>query len=282
MYYTFTLDITTHLRELMDNSVEKQTPKNWVSDALIIAAFPIVAYVITYAYESGYAGIFGIPSQFIALNLITFLVVTGALTGVILSLFMYANFILLILPKSDSPLFRGIIKLFPMILLSVAYLILYGKLWHYWIIPIGVIALIFLIEFGFPLITQKGRPSYREKYDEQEKLESNVKGIFEYVIPLVGRGPAIAIVYLSIFLILSSEAGRSRALKQDEFLIIKASPELVVLRIYGEKLICAPFDRTTKEITRTFTILKTGDDPNLKLSLEKVGPLHIKKQTDEK
>lgn len=266
----------------MDNSVEKQATKKWVSDALIIAAFPIVAYVITYAYESGYAGIFGIPSDFITLNLTTVLVVTGALFGVILTLFIYANFILYILPKSDSPIFRGVVKLLPLILLSVAYLLLYGKLWRYWIFPVICILLFILMEFGFPLITQKGNLSYREKYEEQEKIEGKVKGIVEYVLPLVGRGAFIAILSLFLVLIFSWEAGRSRALKQDKFLIVKASPELVVLRIYGEKLICAPFDRTTKEITGTFTILKTGDDPNLKLSLEKVGPLHMEKESSQK
>ncbi|MCJ7497382.1 MAG: hypothetical protein MUO78_04525, partial [candidate division Zixibacteria bacterium] len=114
-----------------------------------------------------------------------------------------------------------------------------------------------------------------------EKIESKVKGIVEYILPFVGRGGLIAILSLFLVLIFSWEAGRSRALKQDEFLILKASPELVVLRIYGENLICAPFDRTTKEVKKTISIFKIGDDPDLKLSLEKVGPLHIEKQPTE-
>jgi len=75
--------------------------------------------------------------------------------------------------------------------------------------------------------------------------------------------------------------GRAIALNQSEFLVITTSSEMVVLRAYGDKLLCAPFDRTKKEVKRTFSILKIAEDSNLKLSLEEVGPLHMEKEPTE-
>jgi hypothetical protein len=53
-------------------------------------------------------------------------------------------------------------------------------------------------------------------------------------------------------------------------------PEVVVLRIYGEYLITAPFDRSTREFEKKLYLLKISDMTKLPLTLEKVGPLKVK------
>jgi len=51
---------------------------------------------------------------------------------------------------------------------------------------------------------------------------------------------------------------------------------MVVLRIYGDKMVCAPFDRSNGEVERSFVILKVAEDPDLVLHIDKVGPLNPK------
>ena len=86
-----------------------------------------------------------------------------------------------------------------------------------------------------------------------------------------------ALLIVAVFLTgiyIASSAGTAEALKQDKFLVTNTSPELVVLRIYGDNLICVPFDRTTGEIEQSFSILKNTGEPVLVLRLEKLGQLH--------
>jgi hypothetical protein len=66
-------------------------------------------------------------------------------------------------------------------------------------------------------------------------------------------------------------------MKEKEFLVLASSPDTVVLRIYGDNIICAPFNRSAKEMQRSFIIHKVGETPPLELRLEKIGPLVLKK-----
>lgn len=67
--------------------------------------------------------------------------------------------------------------------------------------------------------------------------------------------------------------GKNDAQKKVEFLVINSDPEQVVLKIYNNKLITAPFNRKSKTIERKFLIGKVGTDPHLVYTLENVGPL---------
>jgi len=74
--------------------------------------------------------------------------------------------------------------------------------------------------------------------------------------------------------------GRTYARNQKSFMIIKSSPELVILRRYSSSYICAPFDREKKEFKKKF-YLKTGDqisEEGFEIVIEDVGPLKLPKE----
>jgi hypothetical protein len=48
-----------------------------------------------------------------------------------------------------------------------------------------------------------------------------------------------------------------------------------VLRIYGDNLVCVPFNRVTGEIEQNFSVLKNTGEAGLILQLEKLGQLHV-------
>ena len=68
--------------------------------------------------------------------------------------------------------------------------------------------------------------------------------------------------------------GRTDALHHQEFLVANTTPETVVLKIYGENIVTAPFNRATKSVYKSFNILKLGHDKNLTLTLQNIGPLN--------
>lgn len=260
--------------EDMDNELEKSTTKHWVSEGLIIAAIPVVAYMITFSYETGFAGFFGIPREFIALNFTSVFIVAGALLGVLFFLFLWTETFFLF--PSKGILYRTSLRLLPLFLLLPVLFILYGNYWRKWIGPAIIMLIFALIAYGAPLITQRDVKGYSKKLEAEEEKDrqDRVETPFDQAIRLLGGKNAMTLIMiLWLLLVISNNAGDAAALKQEEFLVANTSPEMVVLRIYGDHLICAPFDRATKEVQRSFIVLKVADDPQLMLRLEKVGPL---------
>jgi hypothetical protein len=53
-------------------------------------------------------------------------------------------------------------------------------------------------------------------------------------------------------------------------------PEVVILRIYGEYLVTAPFDRADQTFEKKLYLLKISEMSTVPLTFEKVGPLPVK------
>jgi hypothetical protein len=90
----------------------------------------------------------------------------------------------------------------------------------------------------------------------------------------------LAILLLLAILPLAFLVGRGEAMSQQDFLVTFTNPSMppdtVVLRIYGDKMVCASFDFEKREVTKTFFVLKLDDEPRPKIYLAKVGPLKVK------
>jgi hypothetical protein len=97
--------------------------------------------------------------------------------------------------------------------------------------------------------------------------------------PIVIAGIIIILIVVSGGVMKARDWGAKAARQRGVFQVIAADsqrPEVVVLRIYGEYLITAPFDRSTREFEKKLYLLKISDMTKLPLTLEKVGPLKVK------
>jgi hypothetical protein len=257
---------------------EQEQPKEWASEAIILAASPVFAYLIAFLYEAGFALVFQIPLQFITLSLTTIFIVAGALLFLGLFLFWVGHLILGVIAPADDPIRARMARYTPGILMFVAYRILFPEDVQGTLYLLGAMAILALYEFGTPLITQRGKGTYREKFEAQEKEDEikRAKTLVHGFKEALGRKGQIIAVVLSIGLPMFYSAGRSAALHQEEFLVVGSSPEMVVLRIYGDNLICAQLNRETRKVERKFVILKAGANSKLMLRLERVGPLGLR------
>jgi len=95
------------------------------------------------------------------------------------------------------------------------------------------------------------------------------------IITGIEKNPLVFIIILLFILISGAYIyGYRKAMGQKLFLIRETTPEQVVLRIYGDKLITAPFDKQNKEVRYGyFYITKMGDEPNILIKFDVVGPL---------
>jgi len=129
----------------------------------------------------------------------------------------------------------------------------------------------------YPVIKYRGSFVERLKRADEAQTQSELKVI--QVIKAHNGQPAFVLAALILFVIAAGHiAGHSFAYKQESFLIIPAaqdSPELVVLKMYDHKLVCATFNRSTREVNHQFTfrdVVPSSGVPDM-MRLEKVGPL---------
>jgi hypothetical protein len=76
-----------------------------------------------------------------------------------------------------------------------------------------------------------------------------------------------------ILLIAVHLSGSATAERQKEFLVMRKPEHTVVLRIYGDKYICASFDSNTKIVEDTLYIIDATKENGLWLDWQKIGPL---------
>lgn len=269
--------------ETKEGKRDEKPTSRWITEGLIITASPIVGYMLSFLYEMGFAGVFKIPSQFITISLTNFFVATGSLFMIALLLFQLSNLAFVVfsgLSTSDSPVYRRLVRLSPGLLFSMVLLLLtVGTRSSVWISVVGVSAIFIFFEFVFPCITQRDKVTYLEKLKAQDQLDRQREDLLDYISQRAGRPVITIVTFLGLIACLYYFAGYTTALKQSEFLVADTSPERVVLRIYGDKMICAPFDRTTGTVEKNFVILKMAEDPSMALHLEKIGPLSLEKTT---
>jgi hypothetical protein len=256
---------------------EGQSAKSWITDGIMIAAITAFAYVLSFLYEAGFCTSFNIPLSFISLSLTTILTAAGGLFIVIIMLFGVIHILYMIgILDTKNPVSLAFQRTTLFSLLLLANVLLYGRCWIGWIRTAGTLLFFLLLEFIFPLITQRGKGSYRDKLTAQVELEQEARSFGNILRTRFGNMGVIMFLIIWYGLMTAHTAGRAQAHQQEEFLVIDHSPEVVVLRIYGEYLITAPFDRSTKEIEKKLYIFMLSDNSPTLLTLEKAGPLKVK------
>lgn len=186
--------------------------------------------------------------------------------------------VFLLWPHSDSPILDRALRIFPFTALLIMQVIFFGKHWHEWIGWLSAFAVLLMLFFISPLVGRTRGLSYAEKLLEFDTRQSTwtVTVVFHLMGSTLGRRLGTIWLWAWFSLVACGNAGRFSAMWKQEFLIPSSCLNCVVLSSFGENLIVAPFDRKTKLVERSFSIIKKGEDPKLVLSWEVVGPLQLK------
>lgn len=83
-------------------------------------------------------------------------------------------------------------------------------------------------------------------------------------------------VILILAISLGFTFGRSEATSKKIFPVLNTEPPMVVVKIYGDKLVAAKFNPKTRVVRKEFSIFKLGEHKNLSFSIRTVGPLIVK------
>jgi hypothetical protein len=265
----------------MNEENDKYDFTSWMKSGLGIGAISIGGYFLGFAYEKGYASYFGIPLPLIKLDLINIFLSVIALIGLLWFILWITNLGYMIFSAWSNVIYRSIVRSAPSLLVSLCLLLLYINTPTWQIVKwVAFVPLILLfLGFVWPLIEQRGKGTYPQKLEAQEQANKNVKApkLFSLIAQKANTLNSRRLVNIAIILFvlyfLAYAVGESEAERQKKFWIVREPQQLVVLRIYGDRFVCAPFDFKAGTVEKTLYILDTPKQGGLWLEWQQVGPL---------
>lgn len=238
-------------------------PRLWpFSLALIIAAIPAMGYLFAYSYQAGYAQAFGIPPELIRLSILDVVRVWFPVVGLIVMALGAGGVFLLFLPLEAL---RRAARLIATTLgagIVAAFLVTISAEWKVWVVFVVLTAVVLFV----PLVFSK-------RHRKPKKQESNRQPmVIDYVMPWIW-----AVVIVVVFAVWSGVIGWSYATHRTDFMVLSGQPPLVVLQVYDDVLVTAPYtpasDGKTGEVLESFTIYKMDALPTRPVLYLEIGPL---------
>lgn len=261
-----------NMNEAQPNDIRARFRQTVFSEALIILVITAGTYLCVYVYEAGYCSYFDIPAILIRTDIATVLAVAFSICGVGLFLFnstyMYFGFRRFFERRRNPIVRREVARVAPFLATGVVLWVLTGR----WFVLATVSAATL---FHITLIAI-GRGSAEEKLRRwDEEVERTPVWTFAFGRHLQAKGLAW-IVDVAIWAVIVVAGfyfyGEAAARRQSAFLVTDSSGPVVVLRSYGDLLICAEFDAAQKLCSRRFAFIKTADGDR-RFELQLVGPL---------
>ena len=245
----------------------------WLTDSVLLAVIPAMAYVLAFAFEYGYYFAYGFPQELISIDLNRVFVAGVIFLGGVLLLLVPATAVLAVLP-SEHPLTPAIAQAATFVLAYLVFLVYY---WRFDMVAwfLGLLLLWHLgYKFGLPLLTQRGVHGFIQKFRRHAQRQQERTTVFRMALRMLGPTQGAIVVYFFVALVLAVSFGWSLAREQVYYFVVPGQPERVVLRIYGDSIILAPFDRHTRQILPEYTVLRRTIGA-ITLREERIGPLTV-------
>lgn len=254
--------------------------KRIFSEGILLASIPFLGYLTVFVYELGFSSYFGIPYEFIQPSFTSVCLVTAIIIGILLFSFVMGHCLSLILLTvfsiKDGPFLRAIKRIIWQVFVLLFFIFFWGKEWKEYIGTIAICTIIIILEFLWPLFTCRDRKTYSEKLAGQEEIENRFdpefRRFFDYIDSKFGRHNVSIFLITSLFLLFIYQVGLIKA-KQREYFWQVEGDQKIVIRIYGDNLICAGFDAEKHVLDSQFNINKISPEKKLSLKMIKAGRL---------
>lgn len=248
--------------------------KKLLTESLTLALVPALAHILAYLHEYGYCQYFGVPSEFISISFSSIFSISLLIIGFSFTYLLVFDVCRMTFSKNISVVNLFFAKLTPLTIIGIANIIKPPFSWFYVITCfVSAVALI-LLEFSpSPKREVDEGKSYSEKLNSKFKdrnMDGSVLGWvanYEGGIPFLAGAIALTVLYFSFTL------GISDAARQKTFLKFSDSSNTIVLRNYGDNLICGRYDPKTKRLTGEILFKKLEDTGSTPIIYKKIGPL---------
>lgn len=245
----------------------------YLTESLILAALPVLAYLITFSYQAGYASYFGIPLQVITINLTTIIISFFAIVTSLAFVYSISNAVWMFTPKANDPVSISIRRVVLVSLIGFIIMVPFLPSLIAWVLYGSFISIVLALEFLFPFLSQRSKAQYPEKLAAQNEIEHEAgKHMLWYEVDKrVGRWLITSVIYACIALGVSFGVGMQRAEKNSSYYISKDNG--VVLAIYDDLAVLSQYDSKTQTLSGELLFEKVGEGSAKILRLEKIGQL---------
>lgn len=250
-----------------------------LTDGIVLAGASAFVYLATFLYEYGYCSHFGIPATLISPNLTTVLVGAAALGGVFVSSFYYLGLTAPLFAAARDPRRRPYRHVFALAATLAAAAILliaiYGFSWSGIILFAVVVAFFALIAILQPILSNRSLP-VEERFARDADLQDKDPFLFTSLLEVWFGRRLVSLGVLAVGMLgLAYLVGHGEATRKERFLTLKAEPDLVVLRNYGELLVTARFSREKRQLLNELKLIWLSEKKQADFRNEFVGPLTV-------
>jgi hypothetical protein len=241
-----------------------------------LALAPALAYYLVYEGEKSYCAAFGLPIYFIEINLATVLLFASLVLGFSLYILFFIDsaYEAFIGHSAEDQHGRAAQHYAVFVSLIVLFAALFGLKWRAWIGWVLGFLLILLLDFQFVRFSgNKGRPAWKQLIGPIEvwskfPLFGIPKKILKDLFPLF--------IFIYVSVVIAQAVGRASAYNQTDFLILSNISDTMVVKKYGDKMICCKYDPKTKSVDDNFFVIEAGADRNITFKMAKIGPMNLK------
>lgn len=252
-----------------------------LTEVVAAGAVSALGYALVVAYEVGYCTYFIIPFAWIEASVVSILLVVGVLLVSAFPVFgLYGIFQTLL--GSPSPVAQALRRsMRPLLWMGGMYWVtglIYEPLYYRTVLIFT--GVILLIEFIPPIFRKKDGNSYLDRLktsvDRYDRAWSGDDDYFSRLPDRIGVTLYRWIVLSGLALLLTYQVGQGHARAQEEFFVVRDT-NLVVLRMYGERIITAPLKANGSTVEPVFTILagKPNSDATQVFALKRLGRIRV-------
>lgn len=266
----------------MAEDLKHETAPPGLNEKLFLWLTPGLAYYFASRFEEGYCHTFYIPNDFIQVDLATTLTFSAI---VLLLLWMFLSWIDGLFDEPSEtikaqlrPWQRILGRYFPFIGLIALFSIVYLGYWHRLSVYVYCVLTIALIDVALGLFAMiapipKDMPR-RERFLSRPLFIHQTSRTLSLISSRLGCSAFSLFAFVILGSVLAGCIGNAAALNKTSFLVPSSKPDSVVVRSYGDKLICVPLDPTTKKPQKRVFFL-SSTDRTLQLDIKTIGPLNF-------
>jgi len=240
-----------------------------VDSAVLIAALTALAYALAYAYQWGASKYFGVPAEFVDVELKGLLLFASAASLAVVALpYLQAG----IGAIARAPMYPTVPILTAVLptAITAAFMYMWGAQWRTiaWVAGavLALIALVFVVDahrHDAPTFAQRLRKRFETPDWIERDMKRGVEGTIgrDAYLGLIGAGLLIATAYFT---------GVYGARTQTRFLVPTRGPPCVVVRAHRDVLVCAAFDQARRAVLPKYRLIPAA---GAEFRLTDIGPL---------
>lgn len=262
----------------MENQIQERLKKwTFIDASLVIAAITAFIYFSSYEYDKGYCSHFQIPDYLIDPSINSILKFSTVILLISLNFGNVFGFTFSWLKNIDNhpkKHTRFLLRLNLYLFILLIFLFFSFPLtWYNFLIFIAFAAIVNFANWGLgALLSIRSKNPIEQGINTMEQSQTTFS-VWSRLENVYGSKYTRAFLLIILFPLFANLIGIGEALKQEDFYLLNGKPNTIVVRKFGENLICIRINPKNHIITDTIFVYKINDKDPIQLNQRHIGPL---------